>query len=149
MPRLHRTYRRKPADTLVGLDDIAHIAGVQRDTARKWASLDTFPPTRARPADCPVQRVWHLGDVLAWLCDTGRRDCGGTMLTKADVARRLELTESTISVYIWRGKFPPPDKRVRGKAPLWHPSTIDRWIAEGGRVDLRTTPGAQAKGGTR
>lgn len=45
----------------------------------------------------------------------------------ADVARALGVSRRTLERERSAGRFPSPDLRI-GKAPLWRPETIHRWI---------------------
>lgn len=154
MTRLHQSYRRLPAETSVSLADVAAIAGVQRDTARRWAQQSGFPSsTGPGPDGSGEARVWPLGAILEWLCQTGRRDQGcrdDEFLTRPELCARFGLSEQTIKAYVWQAgldeddprrrqsgpPFPTPDAR-RLRSPLWRVSTIERWIAAGGRTDRR------------
>lgn len=48
------------------------------------------------------------------------------MLTVADIARRLTVSENTVYGWRHRGQFPEPDGVVSG-INLWLPETIDGW----------------------
>jgi excisionase family DNA binding protein len=45
-----------------------------------------------------------------------------------EVAATLGLSRRTVERLIYRGKFPPPDRRA-GRALLWRVETIDQWVA--------------------
>ncbi len=49
----------------------------------------------------------------------------------SDVARALGVSRRTIERERSAGRFPAPDLRL-GKAPLWQPQTIRRWVEGGG-----------------
>jgi excisionase family DNA binding protein len=44
-----------------------------------------------------------------------------------EVAEKIGISRRTIERLIYRGKFPPPDRRA-GRALLWRVETIDRWV---------------------
>ena len=48
-----------------------------------------------------------------------------------DVAAALGMSRRTIERERSAGRFPPPDRKI-GKAPVWSPETIRRWMAGGG-----------------
>lgn len=53
-----------PPDDLVGVTEIANMAGVARNTAWRWSNRGGFP----RPAaNLARGRVWRHGDVERWL----------------------------------------------------------------------------------
>jgi predicted DNA-binding transcriptional regulator AlpA len=49
----------------------------------------------------------------------------------AEVAKALGVSRRTLERERSAGRFPPPDLHL-GKAPLWRPEIIRRWIEEGG-----------------
>lgn len=53
-----------PANDLVGVSEIAAMAGVARNTAWRWSNREGFP----KPAASLSQgRVWRRGDVERWI----------------------------------------------------------------------------------
>jgi predicted DNA-binding transcriptional regulator AlpA len=48
-----------------------------------------------------------------------------------DLSRALGVSRRTIERLRSAGRFPRPDAHI-GKAPVWQPETIRRWVAEGG-----------------
>ena len=54
-------------------------------------------------------------------------------LRLADVCQALGVSRRTIERERSAGRFPPPDIHI-GKAPLWRPETIRRWVEGGGRT---------------
>lgn len=51
----------------------------------------------------------------------------------ADLAQVLGVSRRTIERQRSAGRFPPPDFSI-GKAPLWKPETMRRWIDAGGHL---------------
>jgi predicted DNA-binding transcriptional regulator AlpA len=49
-----------------------------------------------------------------------------------EVARSLGIGRRTLERERSAGRFPAPDLLI-GKAPLWRPETIRRWVEGGGR----------------
>lgn len=49
----------------------------------------------------------------------------------SDIAKALGVSRRTIERERTAGRFPAPDLHV-GKAPLWQPQTIRRWVEGGG-----------------
>lgn len=134
--RLHDSYDGLALDDLVNLHDIGALAGVQRDTAYRWSTRPGFP----QPAG---DGTWKIGEVVDWLCSTGRlTGCDGDqdLLRRTQVAAITGLSLSTLKVYVWQGKFPKPSERV-GRHPVWRRSAVEEWI--GTRVDRRTRTGRQ------
>lgn len=56
---------------------------------------------------------------------------GRLTLRLDEVAAALGIGRRTLERERSAGRFPPPDMLI-GRAPLWRPATIERWIAEGG-----------------
>ena len=54
------------------------------------------------------------------------------LLRLDDLAAALGVDRRTIERERSAGRFPRPDVQI-GKAPLWQPATIQRWIDGGGR----------------
>jgi predicted DNA-binding transcriptional regulator AlpA len=54
-------------------------------------------------------------------------------LRLAELAKSLGVSRRTLERERSAGRFPPPDISI-GKAPLWKPETIRRWIDTGGRA---------------
>lgn len=48
-----------------------------------------------------------------------------------DVAQALGIGRRTLERERSAGRFPPPDLHI-GKAPLWKPETVRRWVDGGG-----------------
>jgi predicted DNA-binding transcriptional regulator AlpA len=48
-----------------------------------------------------------------------------------DVCTSLGMGRRTLEKLRAAGKFPKPDRHI-GKCPVWHPSTVERWVKEGG-----------------
>ena len=136
MERLHPTYRRKAPDTYVNAADVAALASVKLDTARRWTRRPGFPAAATRDPN-HGHSLWTLGAVLDWLCTTGRRDCASEhLLKRSELCERFGLAEQTIKVYTWRGDFPAPTA-YRGRSPLWDAAVVQEWVDKGGRVDRR------------
>lgn len=136
MDPLHPTYRRKAPDTPINAADVAQLAGVKLDTARRWTRRAGFPAAASADAVTGVP-IFQLGAVLDWLCRTGRRDCNrDDLLTRAELCERFVLAEQTIKVYTWRGDFPQPTT-YHGRSPVWDAAVVQAWVDEGGRVDRR------------
>lgn len=53
-------------------------------------------------------------------------------LRQAEIARSLGISRRTLERERSAGRFPKPDLTI-GKAPLWKPETIRRWIDSGGK----------------
>jgi predicted DNA-binding transcriptional regulator AlpA len=49
-----------------------------------------------------------------------------------ELARALGISRRTLERERSAGRFPPPDLTI-GKAPLWRPETIARWLDAGGK----------------
>jgi predicted DNA-binding transcriptional regulator AlpA len=49
----------------------------------------------------------------------------------AELAKLLGISRRTLERERSAGRFPPPDLSI-GKAPLWKPETIRRWVDGGG-----------------
>lgn len=116
-------------DFLITRPDIALIADVAAVTVQGWVTdrqLD-FPPPARRGG--PSQRNYYrLGDVLDWLCRTGRIECDemADMLTQQDVATRLGVAVGTVKQWRRRDIFPDPDLTI-DRTPYWKPATVDSW----------------------
>jgi hypothetical protein len=50
---------------------------------------------------------------------------------KAVIVGMLGICGRTFERLVSAGKFPPPDAYA-GKAPLWRPETLERWLDQGG-----------------
>lgn len=74
-------------------------------------SSSSLPEPLTKPIEAPVERLAYRLDELAAALGVSRRT--------------LERERSA-------GRFPPPDRKI-GKAPVWSPATIRRWIEGGGR----------------
>jgi len=48
-------------------------------------------------------------------------------LTTADVAKALQISESTVRAYNARGQMPAPSGRL-GRTPYWTPEDVEPWI---------------------
>lgn len=49
----------------------------------------------------------------------------------SEIAKALGVSRRTIERERSAGRFPPPDLHI-GKAPLWRPESIRRWVERGG-----------------
>lgn len=49
-------------------------------------------------------------------------------MTVADLAQRLNVKESTVRTYRWRGYLPVA--RYVGRTPVWSASEIEEWIRQ-------------------
>ena len=112
---------------LITRADVALIADVEPSTVTCWARDKhlQFPET-IRGAG---HRVHHrLGDVVDWLCSTGRIECDAMadMLTQDQVATRLGVTVGTVKEWRKRRIFPAPDRTI-DRRPYWTPDTVDSW----------------------
>lgn len=70
----------------------------------------------------------RYGEVMDWLCRTGRMDCGwdeGYMNLTA-VAIYLEVKPVTVNLWRRTRAFPLPDKYLH-LTPLWRPESVDAW----------------------
>lgn len=54
---------------LVGIGEIAELAGVKPDTVRAWRKRKVLPEPLQVVSGSPV---WLLGDITRWLTETGR-----------------------------------------------------------------------------
>jgi predicted DNA-binding transcriptional regulator AlpA len=54
-------------------------------------------------------------------------------LRLGELAKSLGVSRRTLERERSAGRFPPPDLMI-GKAPLWKPETMRRWMDAGGRV---------------
>ena len=55
-------------------------------------------------------------------------------LRLAELAAALGISRRTLERERSAGRFPRPDLTI-GKAPLWKPETIQRWVDSGGKGD--------------
>jgi len=62
---------------------------------------------------------------------TARRPVDRLAWRLADVAQALGISRRTLERERSAGRFPRPDIHI-GKAPLWQPETIRRWVEGGG-----------------
>jgi predicted DNA-binding transcriptional regulator AlpA len=78
---------------LVGLTDVAEIAGVSRQNMRKLmlAHAGSFPV----PVHEGAASIWHLADVLAWLQTKGRYSLGAGVLDVARVALQVNVAKES------------------------------------------------------
>lgn len=61
---------------LVGIAEIAGIAGVSRQVVANWNARD---PNFPRPiAQLACGQIWNQGDILTWLTETGKFDTEGS-----------------------------------------------------------------------
>ncbi len=79
------------------------------------------PAPAAPPADALPTGVHHVSVPLDRLA-----------LRLDELAGSLGISRRTLERERSAGRFPPPDLKI-GKAPLWKPETIRRWIDGGGR----------------
>jgi predicted DNA-binding transcriptional regulator AlpA len=56
------------------------------------------------------------------------------LLRLVQVAELLSIKRSTLRSWISQGKFPPPDARPSETMKLWRRSTVEAWIAAGGKL---------------
>ncbi len=56
---------------------------------------------------------------------------GAITYRKRDVATVIGVSVRTLERLAAANKFPAPDARI-GRAPLWFPDTISKWLAAGG-----------------
>jgi predicted DNA-binding transcriptional regulator AlpA len=59
------------------------------------------------------------------------------MLRRGEIARRLGVSPRTLSFWVMRGDFPPPDVRVGMRSIRWKESTLNDWIEAGGAEGMR------------
>lgn len=126
-------------DHLIRVADIAQLAQVKNTTAAKWTHRPGFPSkTQIVTSDETILRGWLLGDVVGWLCASGRLDCAtvnGTptsdLLTLKQVAEVTGLSLPTVKMYAShrRYNFPAQDGPRIGVSPTWHRSTIESWAS--------------------
>ena len=124
-------------DHLIRISDIAQLAQVKKETAAKWTNRPGFPAkTEIVTADDTILRGWLLGDVVGWLCSSGRLDCAsinGTpsadLLTLKQIAEMTGLSLPTVKMYAshQRYGFPVTDGPRIGVSPTWHRATIEAW----------------------
>lgn len=124
---------------LVRVADIAQLAQVKNATAAKWTNRPGFPArTEIITDDDTILRGWLLGDVVGWLCASGRLDCAtvnGTpcadLLTLKQIAELTGLSLPTVKMYAshQRYNFPATDGPRIGASPTWQRSTIEAWAA--------------------
>lgn len=57
----------------------------------------------------------------------------GAMLALSDICTILNIGRSTGEKLLANGTLPPPDLRIGKRLLRWRPSTIERFIASGGR----------------
>ncbi|MGY8820268.1 MAG: helix-turn-helix transcriptional regulator [Pseudomonadales bacterium] len=81
------------APDLVGLTDVAELAGVSRQNMRKLmlANPGSFPT----PVHEGNASIWHLADVLAWLQAKGNYSLGRDVLEVARVALQVNLAKES------------------------------------------------------
>ena len=130
-------------DHLIRVSDIAQLAQVKKETAAKWTHRPGFPPIKEVITDDEtIIRGWLLGDVVGWLCASGRLDCAtinGTptadLLTLKQVAAFTGLSLPTVKMYASHGRynFPSNDGPRIGVSPTWHRATIESWLKAGRR----------------
>lgn len=131
---------------LIRVADIAQLAQVKKTTAAKWTHRQGFPPiAEVITDDDTILRGWLLGDVVGWLCATGRLECAtvnGTpasdLLTLKQIAEVTGLSLPTVKMYAShkRYNFPATDGPRIGVSPTWHRSTIESWA----KVPRRKVP---------
>ncbi|HBS80618.1 MAG: DNA-binding protein [Pseudomonas sp.] len=81
------------APDLVGLTDVAELAGVSRQNMRKLmlANPGSFPT----PVHEGNASIWHLADVLAWLQAKGNYSLARDVLEVARVALQVNLAKES------------------------------------------------------
>lgn len=134
--RTRETYDGLPADTPITRADVAAIAHVQEATVQAWTQDPKlgFPEGFRRGRR---QMVWHrIGDVVDWLCVTGRADCGldTGMVDLRGVASHYGVVDATVKQWRSHGDFPLPDL-VLARSPYWKHTTLDRWVPPSKRPD--------------
>lgn len=79
------------APDLVGLTDVAEIAGVSRQNMRKLmlSHASSFPA----PIHEGSSSIWHLADVLGWMQVRGGYSIAATVLEVAQVAMQVNLAK--------------------------------------------------------
>lgn len=126
--RTRDSYENLHPDTLITRSDVAAIAGVQEQTVQAWTQTKRLGfPQSIRVGG--RQMVWHkLGEVVDWLCATGRADCGldEGMMTLHQIAEHFEVKDVTVKMWRHRGIFPDPDATL-ARSPLWKRETIAKW----------------------
>ena len=60
------------------------------------------------------------------------------LISKADVAARLHLSERSLEKLVRAGKFPPPLRL--GKKVHWVESVVTRWLAQAVQAQLAWEP---------
>ena len=139
--RTRETFDNLPANTLISRGDIAHIAGVTLATVQGWAqdhADNGFPETRRVPGR---HYAFHrLGEVVEWLCTTGRSECGLTdgMVNLAGVAERFKVSDAAVKQWRHRGHFPAPDLVV-ARSPYWKLETLEAFTPPGERRRTKET----------
>lgn len=128
-------------DTPITRADVAFLAGVEEQTVQAWTQTPrlNFPESHRFGGR---QMVWHkLGEVIDWLCKTGRAECGleeGKM-TLDDIAEHFDVKPVTVKMWRSRGIFPDPDL-VLGRSPLWDRETVTSWKRPGRKGGHTTRP---------
>lgn len=139
--RTRESFDGLPANTLISRGDIAHIAGVSVDTVQAWAQdreKNGFPVTRHVPGR--PYAFHRLGEVVEWLCATGRSECGLTdgMLDLPGVAEHFDVTPHAVKQWRHRGHFPKPDRVIR-RSPYWKLETLTAFTPPGERRRKKET----------
>lgn len=65
------------------------------------------------------------------------------MLDSGDVMDLFRMSKSTLWRHVKEERFPPPI--YIGRTPLWHQSTLERWLGQQHGVDANRSADAQAK----
>ena len=76
---------------LVGLTDVAEIAGVSRQNMRKL--MLAHPGSFPAPVHEGSASIWHLADVLAWLQNKGSYVLTQTIMDVARIAHEVNLAK--------------------------------------------------------
>lgn len=132
--RLHRSYDGLAPEALVSVDDIAAIADVKVDTARRYTRRAGFPGARRHSGPAGTVEVWQIGPVVDWLCAAGYlapETCGGAYMTRAAISDLTGVPVETLKIWQFqRAKMPAPDGPRVGKHPTWKRATIEAWWSE-------------------
>lgn len=131
--RLYSSYDGLSPEALISTDDIAALAGVKPDTARRYTRRAGFPHSRRQVFDAGTIDVWQIGEVIDWLCAAGYlapSSCSGGFLTRPAISELTGVPVETLKVWQFqRQKMPAPDGPRIGKHPTWQRATIDDWWA--------------------
>ncbi len=94
--------------------------------AARWLELFGEPPTTLPGRQLPGKTPNRLGPETNATADTDTFT--GSLLTRRQVAERLNISTSTLSRRVKAGKFPRP-VRVGKRRVMWPEADLARWLA--------------------